>query len=95
MISVPGSGTVPFMSHTVREKTRLLNRVRRIRGQVEAVERAQQGIGCADVLQLITDARWAVNGEVGGVIDPALQPDRARGRRADRRDAVLSEIEDN
>jgi DNA-binding FrmR family transcriptional regulator len=81
------------MSHTVREKTRLLIRVRRIRGQVEAVERAQQGIGCADVLQLITDARLAVSGEVGGVIDPALQPDRARGRRADRRDAVLSEIE--
>jgi len=92
MISVPGSGTVPFMSHTIQEKTRLVN-VRRIRGQVEAVERAQQGIGCADVLQLITDARLAVNGEVGGVIDPALQPDRARGRRADRRDAVLSEIE--
>ena len=28
------------VSHTIREKTKLLNRVRRIRGQVEAVERA-------------------------------------------------------
>jgi DNA-binding FrmR family transcriptional regulator len=26
------------MGHTAREKTRLLNRVRRIRGQIEAVE---------------------------------------------------------
>jgi DNA-binding FrmR family transcriptional regulator len=28
------------MAHTIREKTKLLNRVRRIRGQIEAVERA-------------------------------------------------------
>jgi DNA-binding FrmR family transcriptional regulator len=28
------------MTHTIREKTKLLNRVRRIRGQVEAIERA-------------------------------------------------------
>jgi DNA-binding FrmR family transcriptional regulator len=73
------------MSHTIREKTRLLNRVRRIRGQVEAVERAlDQEIGCADVLQRITGARGAIDGLMGEVIedhirmhliDPALQPD--------------------
>ena len=28
------------MAHTIREKTKLIARVRRIRGQVEAVERA-------------------------------------------------------
>lgn len=28
------------MSHTTREKAKLLNRVRRIRGQMEAIERA-------------------------------------------------------
>jgi DNA-binding FrmR family transcriptional regulator len=28
------------MSHTAREKTKLVNRVRRIRGQIEAIERA-------------------------------------------------------
>jgi DNA-binding FrmR family transcriptional regulator len=69
---------------TTREKTKLLNRVRRIRGQVEAVERAlEQDIGCADVLQLITAARGAINGLMGEVIedhirihlvDPTLQP---------------------
>ena len=58
------------MSHTVREKTKLLNRVRRIRGQVEAVERAlEQEIGCADVLQLITAARGAINGLMGEVME--------------------------
>ncbi|MDF6628527.1 metal-sensing transcriptional repressor, partial [Escherichia coli] len=28
------------MSHTVQEKQKLLNRVRRIRGQLDAIERA-------------------------------------------------------
>jgi DNA-binding FrmR family transcriptional regulator len=51
------------VSHITREKTKLLNRVRRIRGQIEAVERAlEQEIGCADVLQLIAGARGAING---------------------------------
>jgi DNA-binding FrmR family transcriptional regulator len=82
---VSGSGTVAVMSHTIREKTKLLNRVRRIRGQIEAVQRAvEQEIGCADVLQLITAARGAINGLMGEVIedhirmhlvDPAQHPD--------------------
>jgi DNA-binding FrmR family transcriptional regulator len=62
------------MSHTVREKTKLLNRVRRIRGQIEAVERAlDQEIGCADVLQLITAARGAINGLMGEVIEDHIR----------------------
>jgi DNA-binding FrmR family transcriptional regulator len=77
------------VSHTIREKTKLLNRVRRIRGQIEAVERAlDQEIGCADVLQLIAGARGAINGLMAEVmedhvrahlIDPAhkLDPQRA------------------
>lgn len=51
------------MSHTAREKAKLLNRVRRIRGQVEAIERAlEQEIECSDVMQLIAGARGAING---------------------------------
>jgi DNA-binding FrmR family transcriptional regulator len=72
------------VSNPAREKTKLLNRVRRIRGQVEAVERAlEQEIGCADVLQLLTAVRGAINGLMGEVmedhirmhlIDPAPHP---------------------
>ena len=58
------------MSHTVREKVKLLNRVRRIRGQIEAVERAlEQEIGCSDVLQLIAGARGAINSLMAEVIE--------------------------
>lgn len=81
------------VSHTVREKTKLLNRVRRIRGQVEAVERAlEQEIGCADVLQLIAGARGAINGLMAEVmedhirahvIDPAREPDAERAHAAE------------
>jgi hypothetical protein len=45
------------MSHTIREKQKLLNRVRRIKGQVEAIERAlEEERGCVDVLQHLVDA---------------------------------------
>jgi DNA-binding FrmR family transcriptional regulator len=74
---------------TTREKTKLLNRVRRIRGQIEAVERAlEQNIDCADVLQLITAARGAINGLMAEVIEdhirthlvnPTLQPGSGGG----------------
>jgi DNA-binding FrmR family transcriptional regulator len=77
------------MSHTIREKTKLRARVRRIRGQVEAVERAlDEEIGCADVLQLIASVRGAVNGLMAEVmedhirmhvLDPTSGTERARG----------------
>jgi DNA-binding FrmR family transcriptional regulator len=77
------------MAHTIREKTKLLARVRRIRGQMEAVERAIEAeIGCADVLQLIASVRGAVNGLMAEVmedhirfhvLDPGRERDRTRG----------------
>jgi FrmR/RcnR family transcriptional regulator, repressor of frmRAB operon len=72
------------MSHMIREKPKLLKRVRRIRGQVEAVERAlEQEIGCGDIMQLIAAVRGAINGLMAEVmedhirvraIDPERQP---------------------
>ncbi len=77
------------MSHTVKAKAKLLARVRRIRGQVEAVERALEGeLGCADVLQLVASVRGAVNGLTAELIedhirnhvmDPSAEPGRGRG----------------
>jgi DNA-binding FrmR family transcriptional regulator len=58
------------MSHTVREKQKLLNRVRRIRGQVEAIERALEGeAGCSRVMHLIAGCRGAVNGLLAEVVE--------------------------
>ena len=62
------------MSHTTREKTKLLHRVRRIRGQMEAVERAlEEERGCAEVLQLIAGVRGAINGLMAEVVEDHLR----------------------
>jgi DNA-binding FrmR family transcriptional regulator len=62
------------MTHTIREKSKLLNRVRRIRGQVEAIERALGGeTGCADVMQLIAAARGAIGGLMAQVMEDHIR----------------------
>lgn len=78
------------MAHTIHDKTKLVARVRRLKGQVEAVERAlDQEIGCGDVLQLAASIRGAVNGLIAEltehhlrmhVLDASLsQDERTRG----------------
>jgi DNA-binding FrmR family transcriptional regulator len=53
--------------HTTREKKKLINRIRRIRGQLEAVEAAlNDEKGCAEVLHTVAAARGALNGRVPG-----------------------------
>jgi DNA-binding FrmR family transcriptional regulator len=63
-----------IMSHTVREKTKLLARVRRILGQVDAIERALEAeVVCADVLQVIASVRGAVDGLMAEVIEDHIR----------------------
>ncbi|CAI8915843.1 FrmR/RcnR family transcriptional regulator, repressor of frmRAB operon [Pseudomonas sp. IT-P253] len=51
------------MSHIHEHKDDLLNRVRRISGQVQAVERAlESNADCAKTLHLVAAVRGAVNG---------------------------------
>jgi DNA-binding FrmR family transcriptional regulator len=48
----------------------MLSRVRRIRGQVEAIERALDGGGeCEDILQLVASCRGALNGLMAELIE--------------------------
>ena len=56
--------------HTAREREKLIARVRRIRGQIEGIERAiVEEKGCYEVLQTVTAARGALNGLVGELIE--------------------------
>lgn len=58
------------MAHTLEEKKKLLNRVRRIRGQVEAVERSlDQEAECSDVLHNIAACRGAMDALMAEVIE--------------------------
>lgn len=54
----------------LRDKKGLVNRVRRLRGQVDAIERALAGeASCSDLLQRITAARGAINGLMAEVLE--------------------------
>jgi DNA-binding FrmR family transcriptional regulator len=67
------------MAHTVKDKDKLLLRVRRITGQLRAVERALESEqSCSEVLQLIAAARGAINGLMAEVMIDRRR-DRARG----------------
>ncbi|GAC1657405.1 MAG: metal/formaldehyde-sensitive transcriptional repressor [Gemmatimonadaceae bacterium] len=72
------------MAHIVRDKTKLLNRVRRIRGQVDAIERtldAGEDDECTAVMQLIAATRGAMDGLMASVLEGhvrfhMIDPDR-------------------
>lgn len=62
------------MSHTVHERKKLLIRVRRIKGQVEAMEKALNGEhDCAAVLQQIASIRGAVNGLMSEMLEEHIR----------------------
>jgi FrmR/RcnR family transcriptional regulator, repressor of frmRAB operon len=79
--------------HTARESEKLIARIRRIKGQIEAVERAiVEERGCYDVLQTVTAARGALNSLVAEmiedhvryhVLDPEEKTSAKRARAAD------------
>jgi DNA-binding FrmR family transcriptional regulator len=81
------------MAHTVLKQGKLLARVRRLKGQVEAVERAlEDEKECYEVLRLIASIRGAVNGLTVEIIEdhirnhvanPDDDPDPARAQGAE------------
>jgi DNA-binding FrmR family transcriptional regulator len=57
------------MSHVSRDKEKLLNRLKRLRGQIEAIYRSvDSGDECARVLQQATACRGALDGFIGEMI---------------------------
>jgi FrmR/RcnR family transcriptional regulator, repressor of frmRAB operon len=79
--------------HTIRKKPELLNRVRRISGQVKAIENALNSEQeCGAVLQLIASVRGATNGLMAEILEEHIrmhvlgmneQPDDMRLKGAD------------
>src|SRR5690606_30847815 len=60
--------------HSPEEKKKVLARVRRIRGQCDALDRAlEAGADCAPVLQQIAAIRGAVNGLMSEVLESHLR----------------------
>jgi DNA-binding FrmR family transcriptional regulator len=82
------------MSHTIHKKRKLLARVRRLRGQIEAIERALESeAGCEQVMHLIAGTRGGLAGLMVEVVqdhvhthlvDPKKHPGALNGEAADQ-----------
>jgi len=87
------------MAHTIRDKQQLLRRVRRIRGQLEAVETAlREEQYCYAILQTLAACRGALTGLVGEVIeghirfhvvDPDARPASPQAKAAQELIAII------
>ncbi|UXM94478.1 metal/formaldehyde-sensitive transcriptional repressor [Bartonella sp. HY329] len=61
------------MAHTIKQKDRLIARVRRIKGQLEAIERALENEApCADILRQTASVRGAVGGLTAQLLEEHL-----------------------
>jgi DNA-binding FrmR family transcriptional regulator len=70
------------MSHTMRDQRKLLARVRRIRGQVDGIERAlTTQAGCEQVMHLIAGARGAMAGLMAEVVEDHVRSHLVDGEK--------------
>lgn len=82
------------MPHSPQEKKRVITRLRRIRGQAEALERAvEAGTECAALLQQLAALRGAANGLMAEVLDSHLRETFGQAHDASpRREAEIEQL---
>jgi len=62
------------MSHIDKEKQKLIARIKRIRGQVDSIERSlTTGDDCADVLMLLANVRGGINSLMAEVLEDHIR----------------------
>lgn len=82
------------MAHTIRDQTKLMNRVKRIRGQLNSIERSIHAEhDCGSILQQLAACRGALNGLMAEVledhvryhvVDPATPPESEQAEAAEQ-----------
>ena len=87
------------MAHTSRDRDKLTLRIKRIRGQVDGIQRLlDEGDDCFAVLQTVTACRGALTGLMAEIIeghvrdhilDPAQEPTAAQRRASEELLEVL------
>ena len=83
MVKYPGGYRFKKMSHPVIRRKKLRNRVRRLRGQIDALERALDNKSDTDeVMRQLTAARGAISGIMAEVVEDHV---RARLINEDRK----------
>lgn len=63
------------MSHVSRERAKLQNRMKRIRGQMESAERklGVEDYDCAEILMLLAAVRGGINGLMAEVLEDHIR----------------------
>lgn len=85
------------MGHVAKEKAKLLIRLRRLRGQIEAIERAVEADEeCINVLGQATSCRGALDGFIAEVIEDHIREHMVdpQAARDDPRVAAAEELVD-
>lgn len=87
------------MAHTQRDRDKLLMRIKRIRGQVDGIQRTlEEGDDCFVVLQTVAACRGALTGLMTEIIDghirdhildPEQEPTAAQRRAAEELMEIL------
>ena len=71
------------MSHLSREKLDLLNRTKKVLGQLEGVERAlNEDAPCADVLQRLAAVRGSINSLMGELMEDHIRNHMPRNSKS-------------
>lgn len=82
------------MSHTIRQKAKLIARVRRLKGQMEAIERALENEApCAQILNQIASVRGAVNGLTAELIEDHIHEHVVHADGAAREEGAAQLVE--
>ena len=86
------------MAHTIRNKKKLAARVGRIRGQIEAIERAlAEEAECERIMHMIAGVRGGVAGLMAEVVEDHIRthlvdPDKSGALNADAADQLIEVV---
>lgn len=83
------------MGHTAKDKTKLMNRIRRIQGQVESVVRSlESDDDCSVVLHRIAAARGAMNALMSEVLETHIRQHVTDDMTPSERAALADDLAD-
>jgi len=82
------------MTEAIEDRQKLINRVRRLAGQIEALERAvESDAGFTEIMRLLTAGRGAMNSIMAEVVEDHIQAHLMGGDRRPSR-AELEAVEE-
>ena len=75
------------MSHAIQEKQKLRNRIRRVRGQIDGIERGlDTEVGCTEIMRQLITVRGGLNGIMAEVVEDHIQLHMIDPKRKPTRD---------